>query len=74
MNTGFLVMALALFLAGSAVGVFVTLLIGIHAEERRMSLTGTARTPTTSATRRCLGVTVRTQTPNETHDRHSLTR
>lgn len=74
MTTGSLVMALALFLAGSAAGVFVTLLIGIHAEERRMSLTGTARTPTTAVARRCLGVTVRTQTPNETPDHHSLTR
>jgi hypothetical protein len=72
--TGCLVMLLAVFLAGGAAGAFVTLLVGIHTEEHRMSLTSTARTPATSATRRCLGVTVRTQTPDENPDRHSLTR
>lgn len=73
-TTGSLVMVLAVFLAGGAAGVFMTLLVGIHGEERRMSLTSTRRTPATSATRRCLGVTVRAQTSDENPDRRSLTR
>ena len=80
MPTGLLVLLLAVFLSGGVLGVFVTLLAGIHSEERRMSLTGSPQSRTAASTRRLLGVTVRAQshsgttTPDETATPHSLTR
>ncbi|GAA4126907.1 hypothetical protein [Actinomadura keratinilytica] len=80
MLSGFLVLLLTVFISGGVLGVFVTLLAGIHAEERRMSLTGSPQSRTTASTRRLLGVTVRTRsrhgttTHDETTTPHSLTR
>lgn len=44
----------AVFLSGTALGVFVTLVIGIHTEERRMSLKGDPQTPLSASTRQIL--------------------
>lgn len=74
MTSALFIPLIAVFLSGGALGVFLFLLVGIHTEERRMSLTGTTRTRTTASTRRLLGVTVRCQTPDETNTPHSLTR
>jgi hypothetical protein len=58
---------LAVFLAGGSLGAFAVLVIGIHADEHRMSLK--AKAPANSraeaGTRRVLGVGVRT-----VHDPH----
>ncbi|HEU5157461.1 MAG TPA: hypothetical protein VFU43_10725 [Streptosporangiaceae bacterium] len=45
---------IATFLAGGALGVFVTLVIGIHAEERRMSLKSDPQTTASASTRQIL--------------------
>ncbi|MFG2085429.1 hypothetical protein [Spirillospora sp. NPDC048824] len=66
MTSATLMLLLAVFLSGGALGVFLLLLIGIHAEERRMSLTGTPKSRMTASTRRFLGVTVRCQTHETT--------
>jgi uncharacterized membrane protein len=44
----------AVFLTGTVLGVFVTLVIGIRAEERRMSLTGDPQTAASASTRQIL--------------------
>ncbi|GAA4232566.1 hypothetical protein GCM10022254_32770 [Actinomadura meridiana] len=74
MSSGIFILLLAVFLAGSALGAFVFLLIGIHAEEHHMSLTGTPGSRTTASTRRLLGVTVRCRTPETTPKPTSLKR
>lgn len=66
MTSATLLLLLAVFLSGGVLGVFLFLLVGIHTEERRMSLTGTPHSRTTSSTRRFLGLTVRCQTPETT--------
>lgn len=66
MTSATLMLLLALFLSGGVLGAFLFLLVGIHAEERRMSLTGTPKSRTTASTRRFLGVTVRCQTAQTT--------
>lgn len=66
MTTATFVFLLAVFLSGGVLGAFVFLLVGIHAEEHRMSLTGTPDSRTTASTRRFLGVTVRCHTPETT--------
>ncbi|GLW63986.1 hypothetical protein Arub01_22300 [Actinomadura rubrobrunea] len=70
MLSGFLVLLLAVFISGGVLGVFATLLAGIHAEERRMSLTHSPQSRTAASTRRLLGVTVRPHSPHTTtlHD------
>ena len=45
---------IAVFLAGSVCGIFAMLVIGIHAEERRIGRTGTTPTRTGIASRRLL--------------------
>lgn len=55
-----LVLILAVLLVGAALGAFVTLLAGIRTEERHMSLTQEPTTRAGLATRRLLGVRVRT--------------
>ena len=45
----------AVFVSGGVCGVFAMVLVGIHSEERSMSLNSEARTHT-AATRRMLGV------------------
>lgn len=44
----------AVFAAGGVLGVFVTMVVGIHAEERRMSLKREPETITSTSTRRVL--------------------
>lgn len=53
------VTAIAVFLAGAATGVITVVMIGIRRDDRAKTLTGIARTPTEAATRRMLGVGVR---------------
>lgn len=74
MNSAIFMLLLAVFLTGGALGVFLFLLVGIHIEERRMSLTGAANSRTTASTRRFLGVTVRCQTPETTRQTTGLKR
>jgi uncharacterized membrane protein len=45
---------IGVFLAGGALGAFVTLVIGIHTEERHMSLKGDPHTAASASTRRVL--------------------
>jgi hypothetical protein len=52
--------AIAAFLSGSAIGVFVVLVAGIRSDDRAKNLTGIPRTGTEAITRRLLGVGVRT--------------
>ncbi|MDL4817756.1 hypothetical protein [Actinomadura opuntiae] len=74
MNSAIFMLLLAVFLSGAAVAVFLFLLVGIHLEEHRMSLTSASRSRTTTSTRRLLGVTVRNQTPDTTNKPNSLQR
>ncbi|MGH3187233.1 MAG: hypothetical protein ACRDPY_00860 [Streptosporangiaceae bacterium] len=61
--------AIAALLLGVAVLVLLVLvLIGIHHEERHMSLTGTPRTRIEAVTRRLLGVGVRRAEPCRRED------
>ena len=54
----------AVLLTGlSVLAVLVLVLVGIHDEDRRMSLTGAPRTRIEAITRRLLGVGVRTPGP-----------
>ena len=69
-----LMLLFAVFLSGGVLGVFLFLLIGIHAEEHRMSLTGTPGSRTTASTRRLLGVTVRCHAPETTRKPTGLKR
>jgi hypothetical protein len=52
--------AIAAFLCGSAIGIFVVLVAGIRSDDRAKNLTGIPRTGTEAVTRRLLGVGVRT--------------
>ena len=52
--------AIAAFLAGSAIGVLAILVAGIRSDDRAKNLTGIPRTGTAAVTRRLLGVGVRT--------------
>jgi hypothetical protein len=52
--------AIAAFLAGSAIGVLAILVSGIRSDDRAKNLTGIPRTGTEAVTRRLLGVGVRT--------------
>jgi hypothetical protein len=52
--------AIAAFLSGSAIGIFVVLVAGIRSDDRAKNLTGIPRTGTEAITRRLLGVGVRT--------------
>ncbi|MEV0660812.1 hypothetical protein ACIBI3_11400 [Actinomadura luteofluorescens] len=74
MPSALLMLLLAVFLTGAALGVFLFLLVGIHIEEHRMSLTGTPGSRTTASTRRFLGVTVRHQTHETTRKPAGLKR
>jgi hypothetical protein len=51
--------AIAAFLAGSAIGVLAILIAGIRSDDRAKNLTGIPRTGTEAVTRRLLGVGVR---------------
>jgi hypothetical protein len=72
MTSATFIFFLAVFIGGGVLGAFLLLLVGIHTEERHMSLTGSAQSRTTASTRRLLGVTVREHSSTDT--RHSLTR
>jgi hypothetical protein len=48
------IIIMAVFMAGGALGVFVTLVIGIQADERRKSLKGEPHTIASALTRRLL--------------------
>jgi uncharacterized membrane protein len=48
------IIIISTFLAGGVLGVFVTMVIGIHAEERRMSLKSDPQTAASASTRRIL--------------------
>ena len=62
----------AVILTGLGVlAVLVLVLVGIHDEDRHMSLTGTPRTRTEAVTRRLLGVGVRTPGPCPGNDQDS---
>jgi hypothetical protein len=64
--------AIAAFLLGLAVLVLLVLvLIGIHHEERHMSLTSTPRTRIEAVTRRLLGVGVRHAEPGRREDQEA---
>ena len=52
--------AIAAFLSGSAIGIFVVLVAGIRSDDRAKNLTGIPRAGTEAVTRRLLGVGVRT--------------
>jgi hypothetical protein len=52
--------AIAAFLSGSAIGIFVVLVAGIRSDDRAKNLTGIPRTGTEAITLRLLGVGVRT--------------
>ncbi len=52
--------AIAAFLSGSAIGIFVVLVAGIRSDDRAKNLTSAPRTRTEAVTRRLLGVGVRT--------------
>lgn len=51
---------IAVFLSGAVIGVLAILVAAIRSDDRAMNLTGPARTRTGAATRRLLGVGVRT--------------
>jgi hypothetical protein len=51
--------AIAAFLAGSAIGVLAILVAGIRSDDRAKNLTSRPRTGTEAVTRRLLGVGVR---------------
>ncbi|MGI8330371.1 hypothetical protein ACRYCC_10425 [Actinomadura scrupuli] len=55
----------AVFLGGITLGVFVTVVLGIHAEERRMTEADAALTRTGQASRRLLSVHVRNDAERE---------
>lgn len=52
------IMIVALVIAGVVGGVLIVLVIGIHAEDRRKSLTRLPPGPITAGTRRILGLSV----------------
>ena len=56
----FIIALIAAFLSGSAIGIFAVLVAGIRSDDRAKNLTGIPRTGTEAATRRLLGVGVRT--------------
>jgi len=61
----------AVILTGlSVLAVLVLVLVGIHDEERHMSLTGAPRTRIEAITRRLLGVGIRT--PGPCHGNHQV--
>jgi hypothetical protein len=64
-----MILAIVALLIGLGVlAVLVLVVIGIHHEERRMSLTSAPRTRTQAVTRRLLGVGVRTPGPGRGGD------
>jgi hypothetical protein len=64
-----MILAIVALLIGLGVlAVLVLVVIGIHHEERRMSLTSAPRTRTQAVTRRLLGVGVRTPGPGRGSD------
>jgi hypothetical protein len=60
--------AVAAFLAGSALGVFAILVAGIRSDDRAKNLTRAPRTGTEAITRRLLGVGVRTADADHSND------
>ena len=55
-------------IALAVLGLLVVVLIGIHDEERHMSLTGAPRTRTGAITRHLVGLGIRTSDADENHD------
>jgi hypothetical protein len=61
--------ALAVFLSGSVIGILAVLVAGIRSDDRSKNLTCTPRTATEALTRRVLGVGVRTAGTGHGKDR-----
>jgi hypothetical protein len=57
------------FLSGSAIGILAILVAGIRSDERAKNLTGLPRTGTEAVTRRLLGVGVRITDADHAKDR-----
>lgn len=63
--------AVAIFLSGVIIGVFVILVTGIRGDDRTRNLTNAPRTRTAAVTRRLLGVGVRgCDAGSENRDEH----
>lgn len=67
MDLGTVIVLLTILLAGAALGVFGMVLLSIKAEDRARRLSPTARTRTGAATRRIVGLHVRTLTDETGH-------
>jgi hypothetical protein len=59
MTLTIVLIAVAAFLSGSAIGILAILVAGIRSDDRAKNLTGIPRTGTEAVTRRALGVGVR---------------
>jgi len=69
MTLTIVLIAVAAFLCGSAIGVLAILVAGIRSDDRAKNLTGIPRTGTEAVTRRLLGVGVRTTDAGHGKDR-----
>jgi hypothetical protein len=60
MASAILIIGIAVFLSGAVIGVLAIVVAGIRSDDRAKTLTGAPRTRAEAATRRLLGVGVRT--------------